>query len=163
MSQTPFRTGLAGDGARLLATASDRDGGFGIADRRIAQIQPHAEIEACFRRQRHHRIGDRFRCILFDPSAAGVAVSGSHPGIEKAQVIINLCDGANRRARVSGVVFLANRQGGAYPHECHRHPACLSGPGTAWHKQRGRLRTAFVPRRREYQKQDCSCRFPILR
>ena len=51
--------------------------------------------------------------ILCDFSATLVANDGTHPGIEKPQIIVNFRDGPNRGTWISGSTLLANGNGRA--------------------------------------------------
>ena len=70
-----------------------------------------ADDEAGPLRQRHHAVGDLLDRLALDRLAALGAVRAPDPRPEQAQVVVDLGDGADRRARVARGRLLVDRDG----------------------------------------------------
>ena len=62
--------------------------------------------------QLEHPVDDLLRCLARHGPAAGRAVRVADAGIQKAQVVVDLGDGADGRTRVAGGRFLVDGDGG---------------------------------------------------
>jgi len=72
-------------------------------------------LEARPRRPREHDVGDLPRAHPLDRPPAGGAVRGAGAGVEQAQVVVDLGDGADGRARVVAGALLLDRDGRREP------------------------------------------------
>ena len=75
--------------------------------------QRREELQACGNGQGQHRVHDLLRALPGDRAPTVGAVGDADAGVEQAQVIVDLRDGADGGARVVGDAFLVNGDGGA--------------------------------------------------
>ena len=78
--------------------------------------------------------------------------------VEQAQVVVDLGDGADGRARVVAGALLVDRDGGREARRCSRRRACPSGRGTAGRRRRATRRSGAGPRRRSCRRRARTCR-----
>ena len=76
------------------------------ADHRREHLEPGALVH------RQHLVDDLLRCLLGDALTAHRAVRRAGAGIEQAQIVVDLGDGADRRARVAVGGLLIDRHRG---------------------------------------------------
>jgi hypothetical protein len=81
-----------------LALAASHDG------------REHHELASL--REHHHLVDDLLGGLGLDGATAVVAMGMAHPGPEESQVVVDLRDRADRRARVAGGGLLVDRDRG---------------------------------------------------
>ncbi len=86
------------------------------------------------------------------------AVRVADPGEQQPEVVVDLGDGADRRARVPDGALLVDRDRRARARRSGRRPASPSGRGTGGRTRSGSRRTGAGPRRRSCRRRGCSCR-----
>ncbi len=90
-------------------------------------------------------------------AAAQVAALLAGPGVEHAQVVVDLGDGADRRARVRRGRLLLDGDGRRQPADAARTWASPSGPGTAARRTTATRRSGAAPRRRACRRPATTC------
>ena len=115
----------------------------------------HAELGALG--QLEDAVDDLVGRLALDLAAADRAVRDADARVEQPQVVVDLGDGAHRRARVLRSSSSGRWRRPATAPRCGRRRACPSGRGTAARTPRGTRRSAAAPRRRWCRRPASSC------
>ena len=97
------------------------------------------------------------RRLPLDDAAADRAVRDADARVEQAQVVVDLGDGAHRRARVAATSSSGRSRRPATGPRCGRRRACPSARGTAARTPRATRRSGAGPRRRWCRTRASAC------
>ena len=110
--------------------------------------------------QRLDRIDDLLRALRDDFLAADRAVGHADARVEQAQVVVNLGDGADGRARVVADALLVDRDRRDSALRSDRRRVFPSVRGTGGHRRSGSRRSAAALRRRSCRTPATTCPIP---
>ena len=102
-------------------------------------------------------VDDLLDGLALDLVAVG-AVRVADAGEQQPEVVVDLGDGADGRARVPTGALLVDRDGRATGRRSGRRRASPSGPGTAARRRSGSRRSGAGPRRRSCRTRGWTCR-----
>ena len=124
------------------------------ADDRRQDHEPRPLLEG------QHPVGDLLQRLALDRLAAVVAVGLADPRPEQAQVVVDLGDRADGRARVARGASSGRSRSPARGPRSSRRRASPSGPGTGARRRRATRRSGAGPRRRSCRTRGSTCPSP---